>query len=268
LTFLIAASKSDPAAQNIVENLLRLHPFKAGEPRGGISVYEAGNVKLALFEGEAVHAENLDEVFPEVEAIAFASRHESESLQSTLTVHAPGNLTTQAAHGGQPLQLAYTWPQRMSLALKTLSRLAPEGFKVSLEATHHGPTSLTKPVWFVEIGSSLEQWRNEEAGRAVAEALWASVEGQPEGRAAVGFGGGHYAPKHSRVTLEGEYAVGHIFPKYALTSKPDRRLVEQAFEKTLGGCRVAVVDWKGLPGEVRRSLLGLLEELGVEVVRV
>ncbi|MHC1564095.1 MAG: D-aminoacyl-tRNA deacylase [Candidatus Hecatellaceae archaeon] len=269
MVFLLAASGKDPAALNIVENLLSLHPFKPEKAKGNLEIHEAGNVKLAILEGEAVKAENLDEVFPEAEAVAFASRHESESLQATLTVHVPGNLTGKAAHGGKPRQLAYAWPQRMRLALEVLSRLAPEGFKVSLEATHHGPTGLKKPVWFVEIGSSLEQWTNREAGRAVAEALWVSLTGLPEGTAAVGFGGGHYAPKHSKVTLEGRYVIGHIFPKYALASGLDRELIAQAFHKTYGGCSVAVVDWKGLQGEVRRNLLSLLEGLEVEeVVRV
>jgi D-aminoacyl-tRNA deacylase len=269
MVFLIAASRKDPAALNIVENLLSLYPFKPGKAGGNIKIYEAGNVKLAILEGEAIKAENLDEVFPEAEAVAFASRHESESLQATLTVHVPGNLFQKADHGGKPLQLAYAWPQRMKLALEVLSRLAPEGFKVSLEATHHGPTGLKKPVWFVEIGSGLERWTDWEAGRAVAEALWASVTDSPKGKAAVGFGGGHYAPKHSKVTLEGGYVVGHIFPKYALSSGLDRELIVQAFHKIYGGCSVAVIDWKGLQGEVRKNLLSLLEGLGVEeVVRV
>jgi D-aminoacyl-tRNA deacylase len=269
MVFLIAASRKDPAALNIVRNLLSLHPFKPEKVKGSIEIHGARNIKLAILEGEAIKAENLDEVFPEAEAIAFASRHESESLQSTLTVHVPGNLTQNTAHGGKPRQLAYAWPQRMKLALEALNRLAPEGFKVSLEATHHGPTSLERPVWFIEIGSSLEQWVNTEAGRAAAEALWLSLTGFPGGTAAVGFGGGHYAPKHSRVSLEGKYVVGHIFPKYALASGLDEELIAQAFHKTYGGCEVAVIDWKGLQGGVRRSLLSLLEGLRIrEVVRV
>ncbi len=268
MVFLIAASRKDPAAVNIVENLLALYPFKPGSPRGNIQVYEADGVWLAIIEGEAVEAEGLARVFPEAEAVAFASRHESESLQPTLTVHVPGNLTGEASHGGRPFQLAYAWPQRMRAALKVLSLEAPEGFKVSLEATHHGPTSLPIPVWFVEIGSSQAQWADREAGEAAAKALWASVSQQPEGLPAVGFGGGHYAPKHTRLCLEAEYAVGHIFPKYALAQLRSD-LIAEAFKKTFGGCRTAILDWKGLSGEARRNLLMLLERLEVEeVVRV
>lgn len=254
MVFLLAASQRDPAARNIVENLLRLHPFR--KEAGGL---QAGNIRLVIFKGEVVEGEEIEEEIDGVEAVAFASRHESRSLQATLTIHTPGLLS--------PGQLAHSWPQRMKVALKVLSRLAPSGFRVSLEATHHGPAGLKVPAWFVEIGSSMEQWLNREAGRAAAEALWQSLMGRPEGKPAVGFGGGHYAPKHTKATLKGEYAVGHIFPKYALNSLT-REIVEEAFEKTRGGCRVALLDWKGIPGEARRRLAAILEELKVEVVKV
>ncbi|RLI30150.1 MAG: hypothetical protein DRO46_01165, partial [Candidatus Hecatellales archaeon] len=182
MVFLIAASKLDPAASNIAEKLLTLYPFKP-ERKGKIEVFKAGNVKLALLEEEAVKAENLAEYFPEAEAVAFASRHESASLQPTLTVHVPGDLEAG--------RLAIAWPQRMKAALKTLASNAPQGFKVSLEATHHGPVSLPIPVWFVEIGSSLSQWSDDRAGEAAAKALWASVNESSEAVPAVGFGGGH-----------------------------------------------------------------------------
>jgi D-tyrosyl-tRNA(Tyr) deacylase len=266
--FLVAASKRDPASLNIADKLLRLYRFKSSSQIGEIETYTAGNVKLAFIDEEEVYAENLYEFFPEVEAIVFASRHASESLEPTLTVHVPGNLTAENPHGGRPKELAYANPQRMALALRKLVEEAPTGFKVSLEATHHGPTSLPVPVWFVEIGSSLNQWGNSEAGAAAAKAIWHSVTLEPLGVGAVGFGGSHYAPKHTKVSLKGKYVVGHIFPKYVLDVEIDVEVLRQALKKT-EKFNAAVVDWKGVKGETRRRLLKALKGLGVkEIVRV
>ena len=266
--FLIVASRRDPASLNIADKLLKFYGFKPSNLIGETEIYEAGNVKLAIISEEEVYAENLHEVFPDAEAIVFASRHASESREPTLTVHVPGNLTAENLHGGKPKELAYADPQRMALALRKLIEEAPAGFRVSLEATHHGPSSLPVPVWFVEIGSSLTQWENPEAGAAVAKAIWNSISGEPSGIGAVGFGGSHYAPKHTKVSLEGRYVVGHIFPKYVLDAEIDVEVLRQAINKTRN-FGAAIIDWKGVKGETRRRLLGALEGLGVkEVVRV
>lgn len=266
--FLVVASRCDPASLNIASKLLKFYGFKSSNKVEGIETYEAGNVKLAVISEEEVYAENVHRIFPNVEAVVFASRHSSESGEPTLTVHAPGNLTAENLHGGRPKELAYADPQRMALALRRLAEEAPPGFKVSLEATHHGPSSLPVPVWFVEIGSSPSQWENPEAGIAAAKAIWSSILGRPSGIGAVGFGGSHYAPKHTRVSLEGRYVVGHILPKYVLDVEVDIGVLRQALEKTRN-FGAAVIDWKGVKGEARRRLLEALESLNVkEVVRV
>lgn len=155
------------------------------------------------------------------------------------------------------------------LTLVERRRQLTSDYRVSLEATHHGPTELDVPVWFVEIGSSEAQWKDDEAGEAAAEAVWASLSPSAKGKAAVGFGGGHYSPKHTELCVETNYAVGHIFPKYSFTSGIDEGVLSQAFSKTWGGCTVAAVDWKGLRGDHRRVLLEKLEAMGIEeIIRV
>jgi D-aminoacyl-tRNA deacylase len=139
---------------------------------------------------------------------------------------------------------------------------------VSFEATHHGPSELKVPVWFVEIGSSESCWTDKEAGEAVSEAIWASVNSPSTGKSAVAFGGGHYAPTHSKVCLEQDIAIGHIIPKYAI-NEVDEWMVRQILQKTYGGAEVGVIDWKGLPGPQRKRLLSTLNELGItDVIKV
>src|SRR5208337_602698 len=52
-----------------------------------------------------------------------------------------------------------------------LSRHCPEGYRVSYEVTHHGPTSLSIPLFFDETASTEKEWGDPVAGRAVAEAV-------------------------------------------------------------------------------------------------
>jgi D-aminoacyl-tRNA deacylase len=141
-----------------------------------------------------------------------------------------------------------------------------ENCKVSFEATHHGPIALPFPVAFVEIGSNEERWTDPTAGRLAAEAIIAAATTEISDEAAVGFGGGHYAPKQTRVTIEQPIAVGHTIAKYALEHF-DEQLFRTTLEKTRGKCRKAVIDWKGVRGDVRRSLEEAASTWGVEVIR-
>ena len=270
MTYLIAASRFDPAALNIADKLITRYGFKAvGRYAGGGEVYQQDDIQLIYLDVDSVKVVDFEEV-SNVEAVVFASRHRSESGEPTLTVHVPGNLTSEANYGGRPRELAWAWPQRMKNALRKLMALRgtlKTDYRVSLEATHHGPTALRAPVWFVEIGSSERYWGDEEAGAVVAEAIWASLTEKPEGRGCVGFGGGHYSPKHTHLCLESDLAIGHIVPKYLLDSVDSATLTE-AFKKTWGGCNTAVIDWKGLKGSQRERLLAVLrkEEIA-EVVK-
>jgi D-aminoacyl-tRNA deacylase len=267
---LIAASIGDPAAVNIAEKLIHNFDFKeTGQTFAGKTVFKKDRVLLVYLDVNSVYAEDLDKHF-NVDAIVFASRHESESGEPTLSVHAPGNLTSSSLHGGMPKSLAWACPQRMKAALTALKDANERfslSYRVSLEATHHGPTQIDIPTLFVEIGSLREQWLNEEAGRAAAEAVWKAATAPVESRSAVGFGGGHYAVKHTMVTLKQNIAVGHIFPKYVLSKEIDANMIKLAFQKTLSKCDLAVIDWKGLRGNDREQLIKILTEYGVEIMR-
>ena len=38
-------------------------------------------------------------------------------------------------------------------------------YEITIEATHHGPTSLKKPLLFIEIGSTEKQWADTQRPR-------------------------------------------------------------------------------------------------------
>jgi D-aminoacyl-tRNA deacylase len=266
LVVLIAASKKDSAALNIAEKLINNYGFvKENE-----NLYKGEKEVLVFIEEDSLYSENLDKIF-NPEAIVFASRHSAETEKPTLTVHVSGNLTSEAAYGGKPEELAIADPKRMKAALLTLKMKRDElnliEFDVSLEATHHGPTSMNCPVLFIEIGSSINEWSNSKAGLAAAEAVIAACRKTINGENCVGFGGGHYARKHTKAVLESNLAVGHIFPKFFF-EKPNLQIVKKAFERTVKPCRKALIDWKGMRSLERNQLLDFLSTINIEVIKV
>ncbi len=198
-----------------------------------------------------------------IEYYVIAYRHASKSGAPSLTVHAPGNFG-EALYGGKPRELQRTVARPMRSIFLRLRENPPEGYAVSLEATHHSPTSFRTPMFFAEIGSTPEQWTDPEAAEHLTTAILEGISKIEEAPVAIGFGGGHYCPKFTE--LEGELAFGHICAKYALDLL-DEELVRQMVERTLDGVEVAILDHKGMKGRQRRRVEEILMELGIEYER-
>ena len=268
---LVVASRLDKASMNIANKLMEMHDFQPTDLTfDGWPVYARGDVALAFTNVDDIFAEHVGQLGPE--AVIFASRHASSKGEPTLSTHTPGNLGHEALYGGRPRELAWSEPNIMKKALQVLeaerSRIGLLDYKACLEATHHGPTGLQVPVAFVEIGSTPDRWSDPLAGEAVAEAIWEAATKPARADKAIGFGGGHYAPKFTKLVLEEVgIAVGHIVPKHVFsTLGQDRWLVEEPVSKTWGGCKVAVLDRKGLKGPDRKFVASVAEELGLEVL--
>lgn len=181
---------------------------------------------------ELTDVDNLFETEPRW--IAVVSRHAGET-GPLLTAHIPGNVAT-AAFGGEPYTLPPACPGPLRAFLREVESHVPEGYEVGLECTHHGPTDVTAPIMFVEVGSGPTQWRDERAARAVARSLW-SILDQPAktDMQVVGIGGGHYAPRFHRIIRETDWAVGHIAADWTLESVDRERLpsvIERLFERS------------------------------------
>jgi len=268
LSVLIIASKRDPAAQNVARDLIHLGDLR---PVSEVSsdLFQKGNVLLKLVDTDGIHTDSLD-VDVQVDSVIFASRHRSESGEPTLTTHWSGNPTSRAEFGGNPKSLSFADPPRLRAALLALDRARETrnlDYAVSLEATHHGPTELGVPTLFVEIGSTEKEWSDVKAAGAVAEAVWKAATEPNPGKNAVGFGGGHYCNKQSAAIRKDGYAFSHVLSKYFF-EEYDEEIVRMAFNRTIGTCRTAVIDWKGVKGADRGALLQTLGKIGVEAVRV
>lgn len=233
-------------------------------------MYQRGEVKLVGVQTTIIDTEALAETF-QADYALFASKHVSESGEPAFTVHTTGLTHEYANHETPQPLLAWAYPQKMKIALLHLLNNRDKhdlsSYKVSLEATHHSPVGLPYPVVFVEIGSREENWQNSNAGKLAAEAIMTATFTELTDEGAVGFGGGHYAPKQTRITVGEKIAVGHSIAKYALPEF-DEQLFRATLEKTRGGCRKVVIDWKGVRGEVRQGLVEAASTWGIEVLRV
>lgn len=265
----IITSEQDPVGKNVrayFENHFSLKEQGSFEES---AVYVLPNKALLIHtQKDLLYANHLDSFFPEVHSWIFASRHKSQSEKPTLTAHSTGNWSQEALHGGNPEELSFASPELIQLGLIALNNYSKDlktHFDVSLEVTHHGPTSLKKPLIFIEIGSSEKQWHIEGAIETLANSLIDVTSKKAQCKKAIAFGGGHYPDKFSRIVLDGEYSIGHILPKYhseTVTSK----MICQAVEKN-GGVDLAIIDWKGLKGPIRSNIIDSLKTKGIEVVK-
>jgi D-aminoacyl-tRNA deacylase len=263
---LIVTSQKDQAGRNIYKELASEHGFRVRGDFEGSPVYEKGDIWLIATEKSQVKASHLDSFF-DPEYYVFASRHRSTSEKKTLTVHTPGNLTLKAELGGRGREVALSEPSAVKVALGELRRIRDErglDYAVSLEATHHGPTELLKPILFVEVGSTPGEWQDREAVRAVARAALKAAENRRRYEAGVGIGGNHYAPLHTRAVLETGVALGHVIPSYAIDAL-DKDIFRDAVVKS--GATFGFLDWKGMKRSQRDKITSMAESLDLPLKR-
>ena len=221
----------------------------------------AENHTLAFHEvdGRLIHQDRIDD---EVDAdlILFISRHASAQPTPALTVHVTGNYET-ADLGGEPGALAPAAPAWMRAILQNLAARAPEGYRVSYEVTHHGPTALSTPSLFVEIGSTATEWADPAAGRAVAESILSAAP--EETINLIGFGGTHYAVRQTGIALSSRGAFGHIVPtRQAGAIDPGLlRAMQEA-----SGAVAAYIDRKSLPADEIGRIERMLDDAGLIVL--
>lgn len=194
----------------------------------------------------------------DLEYITVASRHWAKSGQPSLTAHPTGNFG-KAMYGGRHRELQLTAPNPMRNIYKRLLEAPPEGFQVSLETTHHSPTEFEVPMFFVEIGSREEKWRDIEVSEYLVNSILAGMDDAEIKPVAIGFGGGHYCPMFSERMMD--FSLGHMAAKYAIDLLTDD-LVQQMIEKSMNPEYVLI---DGLKGRQKRKVESLIEKKGLPI---
>ena len=115
-------------------------------------------------------------------------------------------------------------------------------------------------MW-VEIGSSNLNWGDEKAGDFLAKTImdFFSINiSFPKRPVILGIGGLHHTPNFSKLILDQKVYVGHVCPKYLLSSVTIESL-EHAIQNTFPKVSHIVYDWKSLTEKER--LIPLIESL-------
>ena len=228
------------------------------------------NIQLYVFSGNLLTLENISKLYSQADVFIFLSKHKSHSSIPTLTCHFTGNFSTDNSHGGYPRQIAIAYPSLLKGYLKamTAARQKVPGYEVIIEATHHGPTSINRPVLFIELGSSEKQWRDENAAAAICETLLRVLDNgfQRCEKVGIALGGTHYPQKFNKLLLESNIGLAAVASKHNLEAI-DQEMLDQMTEKSIERVTHVVLDCKGL-GRQKDIILKVLSDSPLEVYRV
>ncbi len=257
--YLVVASKKDTAGINITTQLsqFRANPIIS-------SFGEMPNFDFYLVEDEIIYTENLDmEKINKYDFIIFASKHQSEKKEKTLSIHNPGNFRTNELGGevGKVCLSSALFNKFLYENLVKNEQSFKTNYKVTLEATHHGPL-IHKPCVFIEIGSTEEEWKDRRAGFLIAKTIKETLDNYKENpyrEVAVGIGGPHYCPGFNKIQSKSNVAISHIIPQYAMPITDE--MIIETINKTVEEVDFVVLDWKGLGNsEARQSVIDILEK--------
>jgi D-aminoacyl-tRNA deacylase len=251
----IICSRADPASFNIARHILELESW---EDQDGYK--SSGSWRLVMHDERQTTLQGLDARLEDLglcpKMIVIPCRHVSKESLPWFG----GHFTGVFGEGRHELSAASAWGLRSFL--HNIRQLSPQGFGISAEATHHGPTDLKTPAFFAEIGSSEPQWQDPIAGEAVARAILA-IETQ-EMPVFIGFGGGHYVKRQTELLLENNIAFGHLFSSYQV-GVLDLETVDDARRKS--GAGFAYLDRKSLRSDERKRIMGFLSQLDIPFLK-
>lgn len=259
---LLVAYSKDPAGKNMADY------FTPNMKQDG-QLYRGRSFDLVLLDTPSVSADWLESKF-DYDGFVFLSKHAAESGVLALTCHSTGNFD-EAALGGNPRQMAVPFPSLQKRYFENLwkRRAKFAEFDITLETTHHGPTALSKPSMFVEIGTTPVQWNDADLCHDVTaileQALMEWDHTSPDHTVAIGFGGTHYPKKFTREITEGKYSFGSIVPKHAM-KYIDKELFDHIVRRN-HEAKVALLDWNGM-GPHRQDIVKLLRGTSLEIVRI
>ncbi len=260
---LLVASSLDPCSINMARYILNAYNSKIVSE----NFYKINGINLMIINEEMIYAEWLNRI--DTDLYIFLSRHRSESKIPALTSHFTGNFSDHADMGGNARELAYTFPSLQKCYMQNLSSKKDElkDYQIIIEATHHGPTSLTKPILFIEIGSSIEQWNDEHAISIVCDTLFYTLKDvRRSERIGIALGGTHYPSKFNELIIDSEYALGHIAPRYAL-EYIDEASIKNMIGKSIESVDAIILDKKGL-GKAKDKIMSIINNFDLEVIKV
>ena len=258
---LLVAYKDDPAGYNMAKHLA------SNMKKTSDDILRGTHYDLLIISTPAISADWLEEQYDNYGGFIFLSKHASEAGIPALTCHSTGNFS-QAMYGGQDSQVAVPHPDLQKIYLQTLysNKSYFPGFDITIEATHHGPTMLSKPTIFVEVGTTLSQWNDIELCGRVATLVHQVMSNPiPRHPVAICFGGTHYSTKFTTEIIKGKHALGTVVPKHALEYLDEKMLRHILARNSMAN--TAILDWKGL-GTYKKKVFEMLNSTDLEVLKI
>jgi D-aminoacyl-tRNA deacylase len=267
----ILTTNQNICGQNIRKALISNWDFKETSEyfdNGPILQYK--NIRLVYSEKDVIHSDHCDSL--DADMLIYGSRHKSAANKPSLLTHVTGNLGKDNSHGGNPFELSYGSTRAIREIylglLKEKNNYQLDDFDVTVEATHHGPTSMDTPLVFVEVGSTEREYNNEQAILAVAKTIMnlCLKQQEEEIKPSICFGGGHYATRFNELMELTSVAIGHILPKYHKQNLTIS-IVEQMIDKTIEEVRYAIIDRSSLNNDQIAIIRDTCSTRDIEVVK-
>ena len=256
---LLVAYQKDQAGHNIAK-------FISQDLEKNGNVYRGKDFDLAIISSPTISADWLEEKF-DYDGYIFLSKHAAESGVLALTCHNTGNFS-DANFGGNSRQVSIPHPYIQKSYIQNLwnARNKFSEFQITIEATHHGPTSLDKPALFIEIGTTEKEWNDVNLCNSVGQIIVDVMKEQQKSYPiAICFGSTHYPEKFTNELIHGKYSLGTVIPKYAL-EQIDQLLFSHIIKRNVGAT-VALLDWNGM-GKNKQKILEMLERTDLEVIKL
>lgn len=256
---LLVAYEKDPAGNNMAK-FISSHLQQDGD------LFRGEGFDLITIPTPAISADWLEEKY-QYDGFVFLSKHAAQSGELALTCHSTGNFGP-AQFGGKERQVAVPHPHLQKSYMRNLwnQRTKFSDFEITIEATHHGPTMLSKPTLFIEIGTTEKQWNDESLCNLVASLVLDTMR-QPVQKSpvAICFGGTHYPEKFTKELIHGKYALGTVVPKHALELLDDDMFAHMLERNA--DAEAALLEWGGL-GKDKQKVMDLLSTTNLEVVKL
>lgn len=230
------------------------------------------NTALVITDQDLININNFDGIIPKENMVIFLSKHASKSKTPTLTSHSTGNFSDIVLLGGKPKEIGNTFPSFQKVYMKKIYEKRQElfGYDLTIEATHHGPTSFVNPILFIEIGSSEIQWANKTTASIVCKSVLESIKDigkyieNNNSTIGIGIGGNHYPQKYNELILFSNVAFGPIISKYNLAFI-NEQIMKQVKGKSIEKINHIYVDDKGL-GKDKDKVLNILNSQDLEII--
>jgi len=219
------------------------------------------NLNLIVTDEELIHLKNIEKSEFQNSVLIFLSKHASKSKIPALTSHFTGNFSIDNSLGGVPFEIGVAYPSFQKEYMKNLYSMKNSlpKYDLTIEASHHGPTSSSNPILFIEIGSSEEEWSNKKTAKLVCECLIQTIQNVSEktnveeSEISIGLGGNHYPQKFNNLILTSNIAFASIASKHNLRFISNEML-EQMVGKSIEKVTSIYIDKKGMGSEKDRIL--------------